>query len=857
MTSIAGIIERPRLTEILDSPLVRVCVVEGPSGTGKTTLLRSWAMQQDPAQRVVWIPVSTGSSSRHAFWHHVVSSARRLGDLSDEVARSVLEQIGVTSDPARAVIALFAGRGSVTIVLDGYETLAGLTRDIDADLSRVLAAAPDLRLMITTRGYTLLGDRDPQGGGVARVIAFSELALTTDEVHALLVAQAGVDDWRLARSIALSTRGYALAVRAAALALAQLGSVPRVGSLQWNQMLAAKLEALLPDADAAVFVTDTSVPPYCDSQLAAELTGDPNPEAQLAVLERNGFGRWIPYARDRPAFQYVEAIRDIFHARAMEDSERFRRSAAATAAWLFANEDLEQALGYAIAAGDHALAQRIFLDLLVTNPDSYITDRFLRALQEIPRRALAEYPLLAFALGLALAANPILRADAPDAFAISIESPAMPVDVSPDVDAFCSASMRAVALRLISRFRAAADASLVAVQLADAIDPELRALLGDYIGTVLRQVSYSLLQGGKIDEALDVMARSAALCGTLALRNYSIAYAAGTRAFAGDIARARALGQSIDTSAWPEEFKQSYMNGLGLVGEGFTRLDALDFAGALDILRESESYIQTAEFWPFLTGISVAARFGLGQGLAEAERVAAELAEAPPPPGVGDNVGTEYLRGWLAHVWTSAGDLPRAERALQEVAADSVHVAFARVRLMLAAGEDRRALDLASELLEVPGHTLRTRAATQTIGAVAAMRAGDVALAVTWLNGAAVTYETYGARLHVTMVARADHQALRDLAQQAGSRSLTRYLDVHEARADASSFVAVALTRRERVVLDALAEHGSTRAIADALIVSPHTVKSQLQAVYRKLGVSSRRSALQVARDLGLLAADR
>jgi len=55
------------------------------------------------------------------------------------------------------------------------------------------------------------------------------------------------------------------------------------------------------------------------------------------------------------------------------------------------------------------------------------------------------------------------------------------------------------------------------------------------------------------------------------------------------------------------------------------------------------------------------------------------------------------------------------------------------------------------------------------------------------------------------------------------------------------------------VVLAALAKHESIRAVAEALVVSPHTVKTQLQSVYRKLGVSSRRSALAVARELGLI----
>lgn len=851
--SIAGIVERPRLSDILDSPMVRVCVVQGPSGAGKTTLLRSWTLQHEPAVAATWISVSSATGSRHAFWQHVVNNAKRLGDLTDDDARSLNEQLAVAADPIRVVIALLAGSEPATWVLDAYENLGELTSQVDDDLARLVAAVPSLRIMITTRAHTALAELDLRGEAVVRVITLSELALTTDEIHTLIARHAGIDDAELSRAIARSTRGYALAVRAAVLALSNLGRVPSVDSIEWNALLAAKLESLLPDPVAARFVADTSVPPYFDIELATRLTEHPDPAGLLSLLERNGFGRWIPYTRGRPVFQYVEAVRDVFHARASERHERFRRASGTTAGWLLDNDDLDQSLQFAIAAGDHRLGQLIFLQLLITNPDSYISDRYLAPLQQIPRRDLEEHPLLAFALGLALMANPVLRSEAPAAFAVSIESPAMPVDLSPDLDAFCSSAMRAVARRLTSAFRDSAEASLEAAALAEAIDPELRDQFGEQIGTVLRQVSYSLFQGGKTDDAIAAMNRSAALCTNQTSRNYSIAYAAGANAFAGDVAKAKALQLAVDTSAWPDEFKLSYMNGLGLVAEAFIRLDALDFAGASDILRESESYIQTAEFWPFLTAISMAARCGLGQGRAEAERVAAEMSASMPPPGVGDNVATEYLNSWLAHLWLESGDATHAARILDEQPDSSPHLASVRIEYLLHAGDDGRALELTQELLELPDHTLRTRAATQTIGAVAATRRRESSLALSLLNGAAVTYETYGPRLHVALLAPAHRRDLLEFARQSRSASLRRYLDIPASVRDVGRAPVGTLTARERVVLGALAEYGSTRAIAEALVVSRHTIKSQLQGIYRKLGVSSRDAALEVSREFNLL----
>jgi LuxR family maltose regulon positive regulatory protein len=64
---------------------------------------------------------------------------------------------------------------------------------------------------------------------------------------------------------------------------------------------------------------------------------------------------------------------------------------------------------------------------------------------------------------------------------------------------------------------------------------------------------------------------------------------------------------------------------------------------------------------------------------------------------------------------------------------------------------------------------------------------------------------------------------------------------------------ASSLTTAELRVLPLLATHHPFREIGERLHVSPHTVKTQAIAIYRKLGVSSRGEAIQRAQDLGLL----
>jgi LuxR family maltose regulon positive regulatory protein len=62
------------------------------------------------------------------------------------------------------------------------------------------------------------------------------------------------------------------------------------------------------------------------------------------------------------------------------------------------------------------------------------------------------------------------------------------------------------------------------------------------------------------------------------------------------------------------------------------------------------------------------------------------------------------------------------------------------------------------------------------------------------------------------------------------------------------------LTPAELHILQYLPTHFSFPEIADQVFVSPNTVKTQAQSIYRKLGVTSRREAVEQARAVGLLA---
>ena len=55
------------------------------------------------------------------------------------------------------------------------------------------------------------------------------------------------------------------------------------------------------------------------------------------------------------------------------------------------------------------------------------------------------------------------------------------------------------------------------------------------------------------------------------------------------------------------------------------------------------------------------------------------------------------------------------------------------------------------------------------------------------------------------------------------------------------------LTRREREVLERLAEGRATEEVAQLLHVSPHTVRSRIKTLLRKLGARNREHAVAIA----------
>lgn len=849
--AVAGVVERPRLTALLDVGVPQLCVLRAASGAGKTTLLRSWVLARADQAPLLWVTISAEVASPAAFWSRVVDAARRIGDVSPGTSAMLAEQVALSVDPVTVAIDFLKDAGPAVFVLDAYEKLGDAAAHVDQDLLRLTAELPGVRVIVAARGRTSLTDDGLRLRNRVQVIGDEQLALTDDETAELVRVHLNRDDPRLANSIVRATHGYALAVRALLLAMSSRASIPVVDSEAWRQLVATDLRAALPDEATASFVAVTSIPPYFDATLGTHLTGRVDVDEVLAALERQGFGRWIPYAREHPVFQYVDSIRDAFTSELRSTARGdYLRCASVAARWLFSYGDYETAFDLALEVKDYPLAVQIYLDLLRVNPECYLTDRLLGPLGSIPVSVLRQHPMLAFALGLARLNHPVLRASAPEALLIAATSHSQATIVSPDLDGFINNSVRAVSLRLLGRYTDAARSSRAAIAELDNLAPERQDQLGEMIAMILRQLSHSLLQGGMYAAALAAMHRSAALTKVSSTRNSALAYVIGAHAYLGDLPAARTAHAQIDPDGWPLDAQRSYLNAMTVIGEALMDLDALDFATALDRITGEESfalYGDMIEFWPYFTLAAMHAQIALGQALTAARHLESRLGAAVPPQGIGDNTATHTLLSLQATAWLASGRTAKAEKILSAARPRAAEFVPARLLHLILTGRSPVAVQRLSRWLALPRHTIRTHAASLALGAAAALRCGQERSALSLAARAQHLHAAHGVHAHLIFLPAADRHDLTTLAERDRDAETAAYLRAVTADVMPAAVSRVALSDRELAVLAELVTTGSREQIAARLMVSTNTVKTQLASIYRKLGVSNREAALGAA----------
>ncbi|MBF4636190.1 LuxR family transcriptional regulator [Agreia pratensis] len=197
------------------------------------------------------------------------------------------------------------------------------------------------------------------------------------------------------------------------------------------------------------------------------------------------------------------------------------------------------------------------------------------------------------------------------------------------------------------------------------------------------------------------------------------------------------------------------------------------------------------------------------------------------------------LRVDLANLYMALQNYQAASHVLRDQPATNTHEAVwaAQARLALLTGQAERALNIVSGEQRIHGGRHRTAPGLLVTKAAAQRILGDTSSALESIERAAEAVLRTSA-FHEVVEA---HPIVRiELADKVQFRR-----ELPDEIYSMTEFIR--LTRREREVLNVLEQHRSVKEIAGALHVSPHTAKSHLASLYKKLGVHSHEQALRVA----------
>ncbi|WP_436697873.1 LuxR C-terminal-related transcriptional regulator [Nocardioides sp. BYT-33-1] len=843
------LLARPRLHARLDQDEPRLIVLSAPSGSGKTSLVRCWVAAHRPGE-VVWVTLETDHVARTNFWQAVLTNAGRLDVLPAAEAAGLVDDVERTADLAALVASALADRGPLVLVVDAHERLRDDTGPVDADLSQLVRLCPELKVVVTTRTATGLASPGRTLRGEVELLTAADLAFTADETRELLRAFGEPGVAERADQLHAATGGFPLAVRAGMLSLARAATDPTTPD--WQSLVAEDLRIQLGTGAAYDLVLATCLPPYFDTELAAELAGTTEVKETLAELEWNGFGRWIPFAPGRQVFQYVESLRTAMLADAARlPAATQARHARLAATWLYRNGNFETAFEVAVNARQYDVAGRGYAALVASNPETITTARFDRQLASVPSRALTQYPALALGRGLACHRDPATLGAAAEYFRIPASVSHPPPGATPG-EVLMVHTAKVASLRALGRFDDSGRAAQQALAHFDTIPDGEQHHVADLGATTLRHLGYSLFQDAQIEAARTAATRAITMSTRPETLNHTAVYAVGFNALDGRCGEARAAQAHVDPGAWRPGQTRTYVNAMGRIGQAALLLDDFDLTGSVAEYDDCP-FVTASEFWPFVTWTLMHARLGLGHAATEAHRVEAALARIPAPPGTADSLGGAAVRATLAVLWLAAGNRTKAGPLLRTRTRYAGQLAPAVLLSRLLAGEATDALGALPRMETRPGHTTRSTAALLTLGAAAALRADRADTAAALLDRALAIVGPRGARAHLMYLPAPDLAGLRALAADQGDTALRDHLAAPVPDCMSGEIVTAPLTPQERTVIAAFARYPTRAAAAAALHVSENTVKTHLQRIYRKLGVNSREAVVQKAIELDLL----
>lgn len=846
----AGVVRRPAIEALLERVVERrLTIVTAGPGWGKTVAVAQWASATD--RRVVWLSLDPHDDAPGAFWSDVLEALRSCDAVPDDHPLHALRVPPGASPEFRSRLfrALEDLPEPVVLVLDDFHhvTRPALVEAVD-DLLRYPSP---LRLVVVTRVDPLLRVHrlrveNELGEVVAQDLAFDAQAV------AALGAQRGQtlssDD--VARVLE-GTDGWAVGVRLQLRSSGGVGRATRPDQDASEYLVEEVLSQLEPDVQRVLLMTSVTRS-TCADLVDAILPGG---------AARAQWETFVPHSTfvtalgpDGTWFRYHPLLREVLvgRLRTTEPAD-WRLAHRRAAAWLVGHGESQRALEHAAVIEDWTLFGEVFVDSAAPGLVAAEREPLLELVGRVPFAELAPDARLELcAAALAVVTG---RFEAATAHVGRARELAAAHDPDPQVAALTEI-LAASAARGTGDAVTTTSASAAALVVLDAAPlptdawPAYRALAANAHAVGLFWSGRPLEAREGLEALVRASAEARPLLPLLNARSY--------------LALAEALGGQVDVAA--QRARQVICDARELGWATYLQCRCAYTAVAWAALLRGE-----ADEADHMLAIALASDLGgreppteatihLMQALVAVQRGRSRAARTAVRAATESGAGLSPVLADLA--WRAQTETARlVGEAPSGPAPAGVSCALTLLgdaRVQVARGEVRAAVRLANDAREWAGSDGDALSETEAWLVVAAAyeRGGDHVRCDTALDRAIETAAPdvlVRPFLLLPTPALAARAATR-LSRHEGDLAERWRTVVHgEAAPHEPEPLVDPLTSRELAILGALPTMQTNSEIAADFYVSVNTVKAHLKALFRKLGVDSRREAVRRARELGLL----
>ena len=858
---------RPRLHDQLQAGTERaLTVVSAGAGWGKTLATAHWATTGTPPGPVGWVSLDHADDEPGRFWTCVVTALRVAVPFpADHPLATLMPGLGPDEGFRRVLSELATLPTTVVLVLDDFQVITDPA--VLEQLGELLRhPIPALRLVMLTRADPPIPLHRLRVAEELAEIRSRDLAFTDDEAAALLAAHRMPVAAADASSLVERTEGWPAGLRLAALFLRRPGAGHSVQDFAGADRAVAtylgeEVLASLPTEDQE-FLLRTSVVERVSAGLAAVLTGQEHCQRRLEDLEEsNAFV--IGLGAHRDWFRYHALLREMLQHRLRVVAPVLVPELHSRAArWYAAHGQPLEALRHAADAEDWPLVGELF----VTHAAPLLVSAERALLGQVLARIPADHQPANADLAMCAAARLYLAgrfADMRPCLGLAGE---LLAEAAPRQHESASR----LALVLLSTVVARADGDITSLLAAttDALD-----LLAGLTGEVPAAEAYRAVALGNHGTGLlwsgDVSGARACLLEALAavdgsglevtrvnvLSHLALAAAALGRPGEGFEYAARAIGV-VQARGWAPlpQVAAAYL------AEAMIRLQRHELDDAETALGRGlvAGYSEPATRRAL---VLAGARLALSAGRLDDARDRLALARVAPANGL----TPQFLARWLAiteaEVALASGLPTEASERLAATLSDRqppyVQEQCLLARAALALGDARAADEVLRPLRHHESGPAATDVPVWLLTGLAADRLREDSRAIDALGRAVAAAGPD--RVYRPFTASGPEQLGRMLPRLQELRpELTGTTDallvlLGRGAPGHTETLADPLTDRELSVLQFLPTMMTNGEIAADLYVSVNTVKAHLKRIFLKLDVTSKRQAVQRARELGLL----